>query len=80
MDTVSFILSVNNNKTTKDLQNLNGKFLFRKLKKDHELFSKKKKVMGKFKKENSKNVFIDEFICLRSKAYSVKCGSDNKKR
>ena len=25
--------------------------------------------------ETPKNAFIDEFICLRSKAYSYKCGS-----
>ena len=38
------------------------------------MFSKKnKKVIGKFKIETPKNIFIDEFGCLRSKAYSFKC-------
>ena len=41
-----------------------------------------KKRIGKFKIETPKNVFIDEFVCLRSKAYSIKCkdniGSQNK--
>ena len=34
--------------------------------------NKNKKVIGKFKIETPKNVFIDEFVCLRSKAYSFK--------
>ena len=29
--------------------------------------------MGKFKKETPKNIFIDEFIALRSKMYAFKC-------
>ena len=31
-----------------------------------------KKVLGKFKIETPKNVFIDEFIALRSKVYAFK--------
>ena len=34
---------------------------------------KNKKVIGKFKIETPKNLWIDEFVCLRSKAYSFKC-------
>ena len=46
--------------------------------KNHELFSEKnKKVVGKFKIETPKNIWIDEFIALRSKAYSFKCGNEN---
>ena len=38
------------------------------------LFSERnKKVVGKFEIECPKNVWIDEFVCLRSKAYSFKC-------
>ena len=37
------------------------------------LVTKTKKVIGKFKIETPKNIWIDEFVCLRSKAYSVKC-------
>ena len=32
-----------------------------------------------FKIEIPRNFFIDEFICLRSKASSSKCGSDEKR-
>ena len=39
-----------------------------------KLFSNiNKKVLGKFKIETLKNIWIDEFIALRSKAYSFKC-------
>ena len=41
---------------------------------------KTKKVIGKFKKETPKNVWIDEFICLRSKMYAFKCGNDSKNK
>ena len=30
-------------------------------------------MIEKFKLETPKNIWIDEFICLRSKAYSFKC-------
>ena len=41
---------------------------------NHELFSvKNKKDVGKFKIETPINNWIDEFVCLRSKAYSFKC-------
>ena len=33
--------------------------------------------LGKFKIETPKNILIDEFICLRSKAYSFKCNNEN---
>ena len=38
---------------------------------------KTKKIIGKFKIETPKSIWIDEFVCLRSKAYSFKC-KDNK--
>ena len=42
--------------------------------KNDELHSEKiKKVIGKFKIETPKYIWIDEFVCLRSKAYSFKC-------
>ena len=41
---------------------------------NHELFSERnKKVIGKFKIETPKNIWIDQFVCLRSKAYSFQC-------
>ena len=53
----------------KDLKNLKDIFDFSNLDQNHELFSEKnKKVIGKFKIETPKNVVINEFVCLRSKA------------
>ena len=48
---------------------------------NHELFSNKdKKPKGKFEIEKSKNIWIDEFVCLRSKMYSFKCEDDIKNK
>ena len=58
----------------KDLKNLENIFDFSNLDENHELFkNKNKKVIGKFKIETPKNIWIDKFVCLRSKAYSFKC-------
>ena len=77
-DTDSFVLTISTNSTIKDLQNLNDLFDFSDLIKNYELYSiTNKKVIGKIKIETPKYIFIDEFFCLRSKAYSFKCGSDN---
>ena len=63
IDTDGMILSMN----TKDI------FDFSNLDEKHELFSNKnKKVNGKFKTETPQNLWIDEFVCLRLKAYSIK--------
>ena len=65
MDTDSFILSVNTKDVIKDFKNLEDIYDFSNLDENHELFSiKNKKVIGKFKTETPKNVWIDEFICL----------------
>ena len=81
MDTDSFILSVNTKDIIKDLKNLEDIFDFSNLDENHELFSiKNKKVIGKFKIETPKNIWIDEFICLRSKMYAFKCGNDSKNK
>ena len=78
MDTDSFILSVNTKDIIKDLKNLEDIFDFSNLDENHELFSNKnKKVIGKFKIETPKNIWIDEFICLRSKIFAFKCGNDS---
>ena len=44
------------------------------------LVKKNKKVIAKLKIETPKNNWIDEFVCLRSKADSLMCvdGSNNK--
>ena len=68
MDTDSFVLSVNTKDIIKDPKNLEDIFNFSNLDKNHELFSNKnKKVIGFFKNEISKSIWIDEFVCLRSK-------------
>ena len=36
-----------------------------------------KNALGKLKIETPKNIFIDEFIALRSKAYSFKCNNND---
>ena len=85
IDTDGMILSMKTENIIKDLKKLEDIFDFSNLDENHELFSNKnKKVIGKFKIETPKNVWIDEFVCLRSKAYSFKCkdedGNKNKKR
>ena len=81
MDTDSFVLSVNTKDIIKDLKNLENIFDFSNLDKNHEIFSNKnKKVIGKFKIETPKNIWIDEFVCLRSKAYSFKCKSEDENK
>ena len=81
MDTDSFILSVNTKDIIKDLKNLEDIFDFSNLDKTHELFSNKnKKVIGRFKIETPKNIWIDEFIALRSKMYAFKCGNYSKNK
>ena len=79
MDTDSFVLSVNTKDIIKGLKILEDIFDFSNLDENHELFSNKnKKVNGKFKIETPKNIWIEEFICLRSKCYAFKCGDDSK--
>ena len=77
-DTDGVILSTKTKDIIRDLKNLENIFDFGNLDENHELFSNRnKKVIGKFKIETLKNIWIDEFVCLRSKAYSFKC-EDNK--
>ena len=74
VDTDGVILSMKTENIIKDLKNLEGIFDFSNLDENHELFSNKnKKIIGKFKIEIPKIIWIDEFICLRSKVYSFKC-------
>ena len=81
MDTDSFILSVNTKDIIKDLKNLERIFDFNNLDENHELFSNKnKKVIGFFKIETPKSIWIDEFVCLRSKMFAFKCGNDSKNK
>ena len=80
VDTDAFVLSIDTKDIIKDLKSLEHIFDFSNLDKKYELFSNKnKKIFGKFKIETPKNIWIDEFICLRSKMYAFKCGDDRKK-
>ena len=79
MDCDSFVLSIETQNIINDLKNLENLFDFSNLNKNHELFSNKnKKVVGKFKIETPKNIWIDEFVALRSKCYAFKCDNDSK--
>ena len=81
VDTDAFVLSLNTKDIIKDLKNLEDIFEFSNLDENHELFSNKnKKVIGKFKTETPKNIWIDEFVCLRSKMYVFKCGNLSKNK
>ena len=81
MDTDSFLLSVISKDIIKDLKNLEDVFDFSNMNENHELFSNKnKKVLVKFKIETPKNIWIDEFIYLRSKCYAFKCGDGSKNK
>ena len=71
-------MSIKTQDIIKDLYNLKDLFDFSNLNKEHKLFSNKnKKVVGKFKIETPENIWIDEFVALRSKAYSFKCNNNN---
>ena len=75
------ILSMKTKDIIKDSKNLEDIFDFSNLDENHELFSNKnKKVFGKFKIETPKNIFIDEFVCLRLKAYSFKCKNNDENK
>ena len=83
IDTDGMILSMNTKDIIKDLKNLENIFDFSTLDENHELFSKRnKKAIGKFETESPKTIWIDECVCLRSKAYSFKCkdNSENKNK
>ena len=62
IDTDGMILSVKTQNIIKDLKNLEDIFDFSILDEKHELFSNKKKVIGKLKIETPKNNWVDEFI------------------
>ena len=81
MDTDSFVLSVKTKDFIKGSKNLEDIFDFSNLDESHELFSNKnKKVVGKFKIETPKNIWIDQFVCLRSKTYAFICGDNSKNK
>ena len=81
VDTDGMFLSMKTKNINKDLKNLEDIFDFSNLDENHELYSiKNKKVIGKFKIEIPKIIWIDEFVCLRSKAYSFKCKNEDENK
>ena len=79
IDTVAFVLGVNTHNTIRGFKEIEDVFDFSRPDQNHELFSNKnRKAIGKFKIETPKNIFVDEFIALRSKMFSVKGGNDGK--
>ena len=79
VDCDSFTSSIKSENIIKDLKNLEDIFDFSNIDENHELYKEKiKKVLGKFKIETPKNVFIDEFIALKSKMYAFKCKNEKK--
>ena len=78
MDCDSFVLSIETQNKIIDLKNPEELFDFSNLNENHELISNKKKVVGKFKLETPGNIWIDEFVALRSKCCAFKCGDDSK--
>ena len=80
-NTDAMVLSIKTKDIVEDLYNLRDFFEFSNLNKEHKLFSEEnKKVVGIFKIETSERVWIDEFVCLRSKAYSFECGVKNENK
>ena len=74
-------INVNTEDIIIDLKNLGDIFDFINLNENHEIFrNKNKKVIRKNRVETTKNIWIDEIICLRSKMYSFKCGADCKNK
>ena len=64
IDTDGMIMILKTENTINDIENLEDIFDFSYLDENHELFSEKnKKVIGKFKIETPKNIWIDEFVC-----------------
>ena len=79
MDCDSFVLSIKSENIIKDLKSLEDLFDFSNIDENHELYIEKiKKVLGKFKIETPKNIFIDEFVAIRSKMYAFKCKDKDK--
>ena len=74
-------LSMNTKDTIKDLQNSEDIFDFSNLDENRELFSNKnEKKIGELKNGTPKNFWIDEFVCLRSKAYWFRCNDNNENK
>ena len=81
MDTDSLVLSINTKNIIKDLKSLEDIFDFANLDKIMNYsVTKTKKYVVNFKIETPKNIWVDEFVCLRSKMYAFKSGDDSKNK
>ena len=73
-DTDAFIMSIKTTNLVNDLEKLQEQyklFDFSNLSKEHKLFSNEyKKIPGYLKIETPKSLYIDKFVCLRSKCYA----------
>ena len=73
-DTDAYVMSVKTTDIVNGLDKLQDqykKFDFSNLNKDHKLFSNEfKKIPGYLKIETPKSIYIDKFVCLRSKCYA----------
>ena len=84
-DTDAFVMSIRTTDIVNDLSKLQDQykmFDFSNLNKEHILFSSEfKKIPGYLKIETPKSLYIDKFVCLRSKCYAYMTkldGNDNK--
>ena len=78
IDTDGMFLSMKTKDIIKDSKKLEDIFDSSNLDENHELYNEiNKKVIGKFKIETPKNIWIDGFVFLRSKAYSFKCKNND---
>ena len=74
-------MTIKTQNLTNCLKSLEDFFDFSSLNEKHELFSNRnKKVVGKIKIKTPENIWIDEFVDLRSKCYAFKCGDDSKNK
>ncbi len=81
IDTDGMILSMKTKDIIKDLKKLEDIFDFSNLDENHETFSNKnRRIIGEFKIETPKDIWIDEFVCLRSKACSFKCKNNDENK
>ena len=72
------VLSIKTQDIVNDLQSLRDLFDFCNLDREYKLFNEKnKKIVNKLKIETPGSVWVDEFVCLRSKAYSYRCGGES---
>ena len=77
--TARFVIIVNTHDFIEDSKNFQELVDFSNLNENHELFRKEnKKDIRNFKIGTPKKIWIDEFVCLRSKMSSFKCGDCSK--